>query len=84
MEKHAGDHGEGGHRAVDAAIDPIAQVADARPELEPLGDFVRVVVVLEMPGVHELLLRCLGYVAWAGRAGNGHSRNCEAVARIGS
>ena len=50
---HAGDHGEGGHRAVDAAIDPIAQITDARSLLEPLGDFARVVAVLEMPGVHE-------------------------------
>ena len=50
---HAGDHGEGGHRAVDAAINPIAQVTDARPLLEPLGDFARVMAVLEMPGVHD-------------------------------
>ena len=49
----ARDHGESCHRAVDAAIDPIAQITDAWPELEPLGDFVRVVVVLEMPGIHE-------------------------------
>ena len=50
---HAGDHGEGGYRAVDAAINPIAQVTYPRSLLEPLGDFARVMAVLEMPGVHD-------------------------------
>ena len=49
---HPCHHGEGGHRAVDTAIDPIAQIADARPLLEALGDVARGVSVLEMSGVH--------------------------------
>ena len=52
----AGHHREGGHRAVDAAIDPVAQIADMRPALEPPGDVAGVVSMLEMPGVHGALL----------------------------
>ena len=62
---HAGNHGEGGHRAVDAAIDPVAQITDARPVAQALGDFARVVAVLEMPGIHAALL------TWRGPADNG-------------
>ena len=53
---HACDHGEGGHGAVDAAIDPVAQIADPRPLFQPLGDFARAMTVLEMSGVHLRLL----------------------------
>ena len=53
---HACDHGEGGHGAVDAAIDPVAQIADPRPLFQPLGDFARAMTMLEMSGVHLRLL----------------------------
>ena len=53
---HACDHGEGGHGAVDPAIDPVAQIADPRPLFQPLGDFARAMTVLEMSGVHLQLL----------------------------
>ncbi len=45
---HAGHDGEGGHRAVDAAIDQIAQIARFRPLLQALGDLARVMAVLEV------------------------------------
>jgi hypothetical protein len=39
--------GEGGDGAVDAAIDPVAQIADAGPVAEPFGDRAGRVTVLQ-------------------------------------
>jgi hypothetical protein len=47
-----GHHRKSGHRAVDAAIHPVAKIADMRPAPEPPGDVAGVVSMLEIPGVH--------------------------------
>ena len=62
----AGHHRKLSHRAVDAAIDPVAEIADMRPAFEPPGDVAWGVSMLEMPGVMvRPCPRVKGYVAWS-------------------
>ena len=40
--------GEGGHRAVDAAIDPVSEIARSGPMFQPLGDVAGAVAMLKL------------------------------------
>jgi hypothetical protein len=48
--RHAGDHGEGRDRPVDAAIDPVAQILRVRPPDDAGADRGRVVGVFQRHG----------------------------------
>jgi len=54
---HSSHDRKGRHRAVNAAIDPIAQIARLRPFREAMGYLSRVMAVFEMPGIQGVLLR---------------------------
>ena len=63
--------GEGGDRAVDAAIDPVPQIADVRAVAQALGDRAGGMAVFETRTQKSVPFPDLkGYLAWSAWLGN--------------